>query len=1041
MRPVKLTISAFGPYADKQVIDFEELNGRNIFVISGKTGAGKTTIFDAISYAIYGEASGDSRETDSLRSHFAEDDVETFVELEFDLRGERYIVNRVPKQKKKKARGEGYTDRNADATLTLPDGKVITKVKAVTEKLESILSITREQFKQIVMLPQGEFKKLLLAKSEDREVIFRKIFNTYDFEMIQIELKERALKLSKNRSKSKDKIQTNLENIKGEHDIVLGEYVDFPLVIEKLKELIDRDNEKYNLLEKEDKDNSVKLQEKDKEKINLQNNNALIKEKEEVIKNYEELSSKEEAFKDKEKILINAKNAKEVKYIEDKLVEYEKRLELRNIDYKNSVDSIEKLEKEIKVASENLSVEESKESIRDNLKIEIERLTKIEPKIVEFDKLNHDVSNMKIEINRVEKDIENKKVLIENLKKEKIENENTLKEIAELETKKVSLENEIENKNKLINEAIALFRAISKYEEDMYNHFKLSEEYKVFEKEYLLVKNDYETMDDLYKKEQAGILASQLERNKPCIVCGSTSHPSPAILRSDVKVPTKEELKIAKEKLDEADKENNRKINELTALNSKIKTSSEGVNSNIEKLSNSLNIESKYYQGILNVVKDKGSEIRNKTNSLKEELGKLKDKIKLKESINKNILEIDKNTDLTQKELESLEINEKQYIKEYSELNTKIETYKKEIPQDTNSVNALKELIDIKKKELDNSIKILEKSREEKDRVSKCLEGEISTSKEISKSIEELNKDISNSSLEFEDSMKRQGFENINSYEAAKSIIGKIDSLESEVKKFYEDLRLLKSKKEDILLKTKDLQVIDLSLITEEINNIKNVKSQLENNLRELYSVIQSNKTVLNNVEALNIEFKEIEEEYKVVGELADLANGKKSPYISFERYILASYFEEIIDAANIRLEKMTGDRFSLIRKRSKSKGAGQKGLELEIYDNYTDSSRDVSSLSGGESFKASLSLALGLSDVVQSSAGGVSLDTMFVDEGFGTLDPQSLDSAIDSLLELQRGGRLVGIISHVEELKERIDAKLEVVSTQKGSKAEFNIL
>lgn len=248
MRPVKLTISAFGPYADKQVIDFEELNGRNIFVISGKTGAGKTTIFDAISYAIYGEASGESRETDSLRSHFADDDVETFVELEFDLRGERYIVNRVPKQKKKKARGEVYTDRNADATLTLLDGKVITKVKAVTEKLESILSITREQFKQIVMLPQGEFKKLLLAKSEDREVIFRKIFNTYDFEKIQVELKERALKLSKNRSKSKDKIQTNLENIKGEYDIVIGEYVDFPLVIEKLKELIDRDNKKYNLL-------------------------------------------------------------------------------------------------------------------------------------------------------------------------------------------------------------------------------------------------------------------------------------------------------------------------------------------------------------------------------------------------------------------------------------------------------------------------------------------------------------------------------------------------------------------------------------------------------------------------------------------------------------------------------------------------------------------------------------------------------------------------------------------------------------------------
>ena len=289
--------------------------------------------------------------------------------------------------------------------------------------------------------------------------------------------------------------------------------------------------------------------------------------------------------------------------------------------------------------------------------------------------------------------------------------------------------------------------------------------------------------------------------------------------------------------------------------------------------------------------------------------------------------------------------------------------------------------------------------------------------------------------------MKEQGFDNITHYENAKLQISNIEILEKEVENYNYDLKVTKAKYEDILNKTKDLVFIDNSLVDEEIKNIQNIKKELEDKVRNLHSIIDNNKTVLKNVEDLNKEFKEIEEEYKVVGELADLANGKKAPYISFERYILAAYFEDIIDAANLRLEKMTGDRFSLIRKTSKSKGAGQKGLELEIYDNYTDSSRDVSSLSGGESFKASLSLALGLSDVVQENAGGVSLDTMFVDEGFGTLDPQSLDNAIDSLLELQRGGRLVGIISHVEELKERVEAKLEVVSTSKGSKAEFNIL
>ena len=249
MKPIKLTLSAFGPYANKQVIDFEELNGRNIFVISGKTGAGKTTIFDAISYALYGEASGESRENDSLRSHFADDDVETYVELEFELRGKTYTVNRVPKQKKKKARGEGYTEKGAEATLTLPDGKVITKVKPVTDKLIELLGITKEQFKQIVMLPQGEFKKLLLADSVERESIFRKIFNTYDFERIQSELKEKALNLTKKRSKSKDKIKTHLEGIKGENDITIDEYIDFEVIINKLKDLIENNNKDYDTLD------------------------------------------------------------------------------------------------------------------------------------------------------------------------------------------------------------------------------------------------------------------------------------------------------------------------------------------------------------------------------------------------------------------------------------------------------------------------------------------------------------------------------------------------------------------------------------------------------------------------------------------------------------------------------------------------------------------------------------------------------------------------------------------------------------------------
>ena len=1041
MRPIKLTISAFGPYASKQVIDFEELKGRNIFVISGKTGAGKTTIFDAISYALYGEASGESRETDSLRSHFADDNTETYVELEFELRGERYIVNRVPKQKKKKARGEGYTEKSADATLTLPDGKIITKVKNVTDKIIEILGITREQFKQIVMLAQGEFKKLLLADSVEREGIFRKIFNTYDFEKIQAELKDKAANLSKNRTKSKHEMEINLKNIKGEHDIVIDEYVDFPLVIEKLKDLLERDNNIYKTLNEEGKEVDNNLQVKNQEKAIIETNNNLIKEKEIITKALEELLSKEDEYKNKSKTIIDGKNAKEVKYIEDKLIETTKKLTKREEDYNLSLKNIDSLKLKQEEANKLLQIEESKECDREKLSVEINNLNKLEEKIIELDSLNNKVMHLKQSAENSKLQIINNKKETEELKKSKEEKEIQLKDIATLETKKVELESDIKAKNKTLDEVRELFKVIRSFQNTYIEHNNKAKEYKEFEVEYKKVKENYEAMDDLYKKEQAGILASKLQENEPCPVCGSTNHPNKATIKENLKIPTKEELKVAKENLDKLEKENLEKINNLTTLNSNKTTYLEQVNNHLSMLSATLNIDKTFNSETAKVVKNLGTELKSVIDKLKDELLKVIDKISLKEKIEKELNLITTTINEREQSLIKLEECEKNYTTELTQNITKIDEYKKEIPENITDLKTLNNLIEVKTKELNISKEKLAKLRLENENLAKKLEGENSTSKEINKSIEELKLEIANNKANFNEAIKEQGFDNIEDYENAKLKISMVESLEKEVENYNSELKLTKAKQEDIINKTKDIVFMDITTIDEEIRSIQNNKKELESKLRELHAIIVGNKTILKNVENLNIEFKEIEEEYKVVGELADLANGKKAPYISFERYILASYFEDIIEAANIRLEKMTGDRFSLIRKTSKSKGAGQKGLELEIYDNYTDSSRDVSSLSGGESFKASLSLALGLSDIVQSNAGGVSLDTMFVDEGFGTLDPQSLDNAIDSLLELQRGGRLVGIISHVEELKERIDAKLEVTSTSKGSKVEFNIL
>ena len=836
-------------------------------------------------------------------------------------------------------------------------------------------------------------------------------------------------------------MQTNLENIKGENDIVIGEYVDFPLVIEKLKNLLERDNNIYKTLNEEGKEVDNKLQVKNQEKAIIETNNNLIKEKEIIAKALEELLSKENEYKNKAKTIIDGKNAKEVKYIEDKLIESNKRLAKREEDYNISLKNIDSLKLKQEEANKLLQIEESKEYEREKLSIEINNLNKLEEKIIELDSLNNKVIQLKQKVENSKLQIINNKKEIEQLKKSKEEKELQLKDIAILETKKVELESDIKAKTKTLDEVRELFKVIRSFQNTYIEHNNKVNEYKVFEVEYKKVKEDYEKMDDLYKKEQAGILASKLQENAPCPVCGSTNHPNKATIKEDSKVATKEELKVAKENLDKLEKENLEKINNLTTLHSSNKAYLEQVNNHLSMLSSTLNIDKNFNLETAQVVKNLGTELKSVIDNLKDELLKVIDKISLKEKIEKEVSVIITTINEKEQSLIKLEESEKAYTTELTQNSTKIDEYKKEIPANITDVKTLNNLIETKTKELNISRERLSNLRLKNENLAKNLEGENSTSKEINKSIEELKLEISNNQANFNKAIEKQGFENIQTYEDAKLQISMVESLEKEVENYNSELKLTKAKHEDIINKTKDIVSMDISTIDEEIKSIQNNKRELESKLRDLHSIIDNNKTILKNVENLNIEFKEIEEEYKVVGELADLANGKKAPYISFERYILASYFEDIIDAANIRLEKMTGDRFSLIRKTSKSKGAGQKGLELEIYDNYTDSSRDVSSLSGGESFKASLSLALGLSDIVQSNAGGVSLDTMFVDEGFGTLDPQSLDNAIDSLLELQRGGRLVGIISHVEELKERIDAKLEVISTSKGSKVKFNIL
>ena len=1033
MRPIKLTICGFGPYAGKEVVDFTKLNGRNIFVVSGKTGAGKTTIFDAISFSLYGEPSGDTREIRSLRSDFADDDTDTFVELDFEIKGEVYKVKRSPLYLKKKKNKEGYTESKASAELFLPNDKHITKIKDVNDKLIEILGINRQQFKQIVMLAQGEFRKLLLANSSEREDIFRKIFDTYRFENIQEELKTRAKNITNIKKENDIKLKAKLTSLKG----VSSDFNDIT-ILEDIKNIIDSNYIEYkNICDKKDKLQKL-YDEKNREKLNIENNNLLIKEKEIILNKLEKLKEQKELFGEKEKEIKNIEYAKDIKSLEEKYLEVNLKIKKYTEDINNSTIKIKNLEKEFDLSKKNLKYEEQNEHMRENLLLEIDKLKKIKSKVCEIDNLKEKLNSTKKEYDSLDNKITKIKIEIENLEKSEIENSDRLQYINELTLTKKDLDKELEYKKELIDKLRTIIKKIISYEENAASHKNLEKEYNDFDLKYKKVKIDYEDMEELYQKDKAGILAKTLVENKPCPVCGSKTHPNKAKINT---IDFDEyDLKSKKLELENLEKEKNKKLENLIIKNNDLKNILESINEDLKSnyLKN-IDINKSYDNNTKDRIKEIGISLKSDYNKKEEELLKINSILDKKYDIEKNIIKIKEYLKSNKKYLSVYEenlVNIKEIITTY---NTKIEEFKKEIPSNVKNLKELDENISTKEESLKKSREKLDNLKKIYEKIDRDLEKEKVLLSNNNRILKELDLEEKVSKNKFEDALNSR-FNDLFSYEKSKNNINNLETIKNEVYEYKSNLQILKSKKEDIINKTKNIEFVELSSLNNEINDILSTKESLELKEKEIYSILQNNKAIYDDISKIKEDLKKIENEYKIIGELSDFANGKNSLRLSFERYILASYFEDIIEASNIRLDKITNSRFRLIRKDTINKNKKQSGLDLLVYDEYTGKEREVSSLSGGESFKASLSLALGLSDVIQSNSGGISIETIFVDEGFGTLDSESLNTAIDCLLELQEYGRLVGIISHVEELKQRIDAKLEIESSQKGSKIKFNI-
>ena len=923
MRPIKLKMSAFGPYANTVELDLSKLGEKGIYLITGDTGAGKTTIFDAITFALYGETSGEkkgNRTANMMRSKYADDNTETYVELTFLYNNKQYFVKRNPEYYRLTSKGS-YTKKTSDAELTLPDGEIITKVKNVNNKIIEILGVDKSQFSQIAMIAQGEFYNLIKADTKDRQNIFRKLFNTEYYK----ELQEKIYNEYKKTKSDIDSANNNIKhNLKG---VLCEEFNPLIIKVNELKEDFIDTNEAINILNQLiDGDIAKQIEVKTEVKNVDESINKLtlkIKESETNNSNIAELNIKQNVLKDlelKDKDLLQNKNDKE----------------------KNK-PKITELIKDSATISESLK----EYIILQNHENELEEAT--------------------LHKKQAKEELNSSKTYNERIKKEQ---EHIKSELEGLSTIAVNLQS-IDIK---LNAEIVKQKDVLKLSSDYDKYMSISKDWQLAVEQFKQAttvakeKTDiYEEQNRLYLSEQAGILAEELQDGMPCPVCGSIEHPN--LAKKNNKAPTYKQLQEYKLASETAKEIENKKSQNAGELKVSLDEKKQLVLEEAKKLFNEFDLEN-ISELINNLLLEISKTIDN-LNKEKEEKTKLIDR---KNQLDKNLRDNENKLLESQKQIVDLTSKQAKYATMEENL------------QDTITKERAK--LKFKSKlEAEKQIAKLDKERE-------SLEKELEiASKEYQKNKDDIN--------------------------TIKGIIEKLKDL------------------------TKGKVIVDLTALNEEKTTKENEKKNVNQVLDKITARITTNQTILSTVTDIYGQIKENEDKIKWLKPLNDTANGKISgkEKIMLETYVQSTYFDRIIRRANTRLMMMSGGQYELKRKLEADNVSSQSGLELDVKDYYDGSERSVKTLSGGESFKASLSLALGLSDEVQSSAGGIKLDTMFVDEGFGGLDENSLNTAMKTLKGLAEGNRLIGIISHIKELKDSIDNQIVVTKDKTGgSKVEIKV-
>lgn len=926
MKPLKLTMSAFGSYAGKNVIDFTGQQ-QGIFLITGDTGAGKTTIFDAITYALYNQTSGGERNGNMMRSQYAQPEAETYVELEFLYRGQTYRVRRNPDYKITKTLKNGKIREQKvphSVELTLPDGTVFPEKKNATDaKIIEILGLTADQFSQIVMIAQGDFLKLLYTKSDERKMIFSKLFRTDIYWKIQENLRRKSMEMD-------ERIQENDRAFEQEKSriIPLPESEELPL-----DELVERLRERLKDALKEQNLRRANVEELNKKITKYEEINKLFVSLEKIRQTGKELEARQVESKERRQQIENALKADKVLVAEQQNLRQQQAVE-------QSVQAIAKME----------------ETLTNNQEM--------------FETLKTQLQEVEAEQKREAADIQKKMLALEQSFPSYEALQNARSE--EQQAKKVweDLGKASEESFHKKKAGIAALKEQQKRQEQVVEQTK-----KNWEQTSLSASESakhYEHMYEAFLKEQAGILAENLSAGCPCPVCGSTVHPDPAKLPDHAVT----ELEVEQAKKTRAAAEEKRDL---------AYAAFEAEKTEKQKLAQAVEKEEADFVLAQTIAKQQRKEAEQNYVSLQKIAEQIREKL-----VYPSLAEAKKQYAAMQKALAAAE---------------------QEIERKRQKVSELAEAM--------NTLKGQKLAEEENQKTAKKLA--VKTEKEYAKLLE------------------KSGFVSEETYHLAILPERSRSKLEREEKE-YESQCLRQQSEQKLLEKqVSGKTYTDTAELNEQLKAEKQALKETEKTYMELHTAYENDRSVLQNCAVYLEKGKKLESEDQVIKSLSKTANGRLSgsAKIDFETYIQRQYFKQIIHEANKRLLTMSNHQFILKLKEEANTGRKtNEGLDLSVYSLVTDSERDVKTLSGGESFLAALAMALGLSDIVERSAGAIHPDMMFIDEGFGSLDAQSRQQAIEVLAELAGDSRMVGIISHVTELKEQIDRKLVVSRTDKGSRA-----